>query len=204
MTTRGAVIAVCGLHGGAGTTTTALLLAAHAASRAPQGAVAVTETAPWGGGLAAAPEATDADARSVISPAPAGQDARACIARLRELASAHALLVVDAGSVREARARIALEEADAGVVWAAAEHRLARLTRAPLMADLADPAERARRQILAVSAAEPAVQPTTSGPALPEPPVRPHATVLLARLAGATPRDERYRLAGASLARALV
>jgi NAD(P)H-hydrate repair Nnr-like enzyme with NAD(P)H-hydrate dehydratase domain len=204
VTARGAVIAVCGLHGGAGTTTTALLLAAHAASRATEGAVVVTETAPWGGGLAAAPLITDAAWRAVISPAPAGQDAKACMARLRELANAHALLVVDAGSVREARARIALEEADAGVVWTAAEHRLARLAGAPLMADLADPAERARRQILAISAADPAVPPAASPATLPKPPVRPHATVLLPRLDGATPSDERYRLASAALARALV
>ncbi|HEY4280365.1 MAG TPA: hypothetical protein VGM91_19240 [Conexibacter sp.] len=139
------IVAVCGVHGGAGTTTIAITLAAHAAQLAGPGAVLLTETDPCGGGLALALDGASpqglaelATLRALgaqppqppVAQLPSGLRITAATAAEREPAdpddvaevlleagTAHSLVVVDCGTIREPHRHGALLAATA-VVWA--------------------------------------------------------------------------------------
>ncbi len=144
------LVAVCGLHGGAGTTTLACLLAEHAAAASPTGRVLAVEAdaraAELAGRLGAPSESSLAHLagqrltarraehpltqrkdglRVLAAPAPdlVEPPPSAVAAVLAEARAAHALCVVDAGSVRQPFADSALAGADV-VVWAADPARL--------------------------------------------------------------------------------
>ena len=170
------LVAVCGLHGGAGTTTLAALLAEHAAAASPAGRVLAVEGEPRAGELAGrlgaasewslarlaaargsddpaadAPVVQRADGLRVL--ASAGPDlavagAGELAAVLAEARAAHALCVVDAGTVRQPAAEAAMAGADV-VVWVADP---ARLDAATFASPLVRPA-RGARWVLALNGA---------------------------------------------------
>jgi Flp pilus assembly CpaE family ATPase len=137
------IVAVCGLHGGAGTTTLALLLADAAAAQR-HGRVLVCDTSPTAGGLALAARAasaynladvarlTAAGRRPTQVPwadLPAGTrlmarapgrraaaPASAIATVLTDAAAAHDLVVIDAGQIADDHATAALRAADV-VLW---------------------------------------------------------------------------------------
>jgi hypothetical protein len=138
----GPLVAVCGLHGGAGTTSLARLLAESAQASAPAGAVLLCETDPCGGGLAVelgqasphglhdlaadrrdarrAPFAQLSDGLRLCASAPgpkAPADRSQLGGVLDDARAAHGLTIVDCATLREAHGHIALERADA-IVWA--------------------------------------------------------------------------------------
>jgi septum formation inhibitor-activating ATPase MinD len=137
------IVAVCGLHGGAGTTTIATLLARAAAAQQP-GRVLLCDSAPGAGDLALALGATSpynltdvarlaasrqtpaevpwldqADGLRVMARAPARRAAAqtdAVTQVLRDAGAVHSLVVVDAGTLRAEHATAALRAADV-VLW---------------------------------------------------------------------------------------
>jgi hypothetical protein len=165
--TPGALVAVCGLHGGAGTTATTTTLASAAAVRSPRGGVLAVEVtgagelagrlgtgSPWSlGRLAAAVAAGSVPDGTPFAECPDGLRVLAAIqpdshsvgpvvdAVLTEARRAHALVVLDAGPAGAARGDHCLPLADA-VLWVARSDRLeatiGRLSGAP-----ARPARRA-------------------------------------------------------------
>jgi pilus assembly protein CpaE len=171
------IVAVCGLHGGAGTTTIAALLARAAAAQQP-GRVLLCDSAPGAGDLALALGASSAynladvarlaaarqtpaevpwleqpDGLRVMARVPARRAAArtdAVIQVLRDAAAAHSLVVVDAGALQSEHATAALRAADV-VVWTldatARLDRCAALLGGPLTADA-----RHARWLLAASA----------------------------------------------------
>ena len=167
------LVAVCGLHGGAGATTLTALLAEHAAAASPAGGVLAVEGDARAGQLAlrlgaaselslaqlatergldpGVPVAQRSDGLRVL--AAAGPDLAAAgastLARvLAEARAAHALCVVDAGCVRHPAAEPVLAGADV-VVWVADP---VRLDPAPFASPLVRPA-RGARWVLALVAA---------------------------------------------------
>jgi hypothetical protein len=164
----GPLVAVCGLHGGAGTTTLACLLASHAAAASPSGRVLAVEADARAGELAARlgvasalalPELAAAraceqlpeqgavaqrtDGLRVLAadgPRGAAAPATALAAVLAEARVAHGLCVLDAGSLRGPSAETALAGADV-VLWVADP---ARLDHAALASPLVRPARGAR------------------------------------------------------------
>jgi Flp pilus assembly CpaE family ATPase len=136
------LVALCGLHGGAGTTTLARLLAEAAAAASPAGRVLAVEADARAAELArrvraasalslaelalrpgeqTAPVSQRADGLRVLAavqPASAEAPNSALAAVLAEARAEHALCVVDAGSVRTRAAEPALAGADV-VVWVA-------------------------------------------------------------------------------------
>jgi hypothetical protein len=162
----GPLVTICGLHGGAGTTTLACLLADHAAAASPAGRVLAVEAdtraaelagrlrAPSelslaqlallrAGGDAPAPVTQRADGLRVLAaprPDAAEAPATALAALLAEARAAHALCVVDAGNVRWRAAESALAGADV-IVWTADP---ARLEAGALASPLVRPARGAR------------------------------------------------------------
>ena len=164
----GPLVAVCGLHGGAGTTTLACLLAAHAAASSPSGHVLAVEADARAGELAARlgvasalalPELAAAriadrlpddgavaqrdDGLRVLAaagPRAAAAPANALAAVLAEARVAHGLCVLDAGCLRGPAAETALAGADV-VLWVADP---ARLDHAVFASPLVRPARGAR------------------------------------------------------------
>jgi hypothetical protein len=165
--TPGALVAVCGLHGGAGTTATTTALASAAAARSPRGGVLAIDAAgagelarslgtgsPWSlthlAALVAAgtvPEGTPfaerPDGLRVLAtmrphPEPVDPDVAAVIAEARR---AHALVVCDVGAVNGGPAVQCLPLADI-VLWVARAERLDATT-GRLADTLARPARRA-------------------------------------------------------------
>ena len=141
------LVTVCGLHGGAGTTTVACMLAEHAAAVSPAGHVLAVEAdgraaelagrlraaselslnALAGAGSTGAPIAQRADGLRVLAaaaPHTAEPPAGALAAVLAQARAAHALCVIDAGCVRQPPAEPALAGADV-VVWVSEPARLA-------------------------------------------------------------------------------
>ncbi|MCW2953202.1 MAG: hypothetical protein JWQ48_2372 [Conexibacter sp.] len=138
------IVCVCGLHGGAGTTTIATTIAAHAVALSGPGTVLLTETDPAGGGLALALAGASpvgltelatlraAGATPTLAPfaqMPSGLRVTAAVPAEREPAPeeavsevladasrAHSLTVVDCGSIREPHRHGALPVASA-LVW---------------------------------------------------------------------------------------
>jgi hypothetical protein len=171
------IVAVCGLHGGAGTTTIATLLA-RAAARQQPGQVLLCDSAPGAGDLALAigaasaynltdvarlaaarqtptevPWLEQADGLRVMARAPARRAAAPTDATtqvLRNAAAAHSLVVVDTGTLQSEHATAALRAADV-VLWTldatAQLDRCAALLGGPLTADA-----RHARWLLAASA----------------------------------------------------
>jgi hypothetical protein len=171
------IVAVCGLHGGAGTTTIATLLARAAAAQQP-GGVLLCDSAPGAGDLALSlgdaspysltdvarmaasrqtpaqmPWLEQADGLRVMARAPARRAAAstdAVVQVLRDADAAHSLVVVDAGALQSEHATAALRAADV-VLWAldatAQLDRSAALLGGPLAADA-----RHARWLLAASA----------------------------------------------------
>jgi hypothetical protein len=159
------LVAVCGLHGGAGATTLTALLAEHAAAASPAGRVLALEGDARAGQLAmrlgaasglslaqlatergsdpGVPVAQRSDGLRVL--AAAGPDlataGASTLARvLAEARAAHGLCVVDAGCVRHPAAEPVLAGADV-VVWVSDPDRL---TPAPFASPLVRPARGAR------------------------------------------------------------
>jgi hypothetical protein len=170
----GPLVAICGLHGGAGTTSLARLLAEAAQASATAGAVMLCETDPCGGGLAielgqASPHglhdvaADRRDARRApfaqlpdglrlcaAAPAPrAPADSSQVGATLDDARAAHALTIVDCATLREAHGHVALERADA-IVWTLGAHHEPRRALLLLGSALARSALRGR-WVIAVS-----------------------------------------------------
>lgn len=167
----GALVAFCGLHGGAGTTRLATLLAAAAAQRNPGGHVLLAETDPAGGGLAHATNTTSPhglshlartpappghpgvagpDGVRLIAAAPAPRNAAALgdvAALLERLRSQHLLTVIDAGTLREPHGQPALQTAS-HVMWVTAAGGDPDHARTLLASPLAHAAARARQAIL--------------------------------------------------------
>ncbi|HMJ34786.1 MAG TPA: hypothetical protein VK501_12810 [Baekduia sp.] len=171
------IVAVCGLHGGAGTTTIAALLARAAAAQQP-GRVLLCDSAPGAGDLALAlgaaspynltdvarladdrqtpaevPWLEQADGLRVMARAPARRAAArpdAVVKVLRDAAAAHSLVIVDAGALQSEHAAAALHAADI-VLWTldatAQLDRCAALLGGPLATDA-----RHARWLLAASA----------------------------------------------------
>jgi hypothetical protein len=137
------IVAVCGLHGGAGTTTIAVLLARAAARRAP-GRVLLCDTDPGAGDLATALATTSAHnlaelarlvaahRRPTATPWTDLDDGLRLLAReptrrehapaevaarvLADAAAAHDLVIVDAGPITASHNIAALQAADI-VLW---------------------------------------------------------------------------------------
>lgn len=177
LTARSPIVAIAGLHGGAGTTTLALALAQHAAAAAPPGSILLTETDPRGGGLALALDASSSttlaelarvrgagaaapssplaqlpDGLRIIAAPPAERsdaDPGDVADTLRDAGAAHAMTVVDCGTIREPHAVGAFEAATA-IVWVTAPGAATRRVGHLLHGPLADSARRAP-WILAVS-----------------------------------------------------
>jgi septum formation inhibitor-activating ATPase MinD len=171
------IVAVCGLHGGAGTTTIATLLGRAAAIQQP-GRVLLCDSAPGAGDLALAlgaaspynladvarlaasgqapaelPWLQQADGLRVMARAPARRAAAATdsvIQVLRDAGATHSLVVVDAGTLTSDHAAAALRAADV-VLWTldatAQLNRCAALIGGPLATDA-----RHARWLLAASA----------------------------------------------------
>jgi hypothetical protein len=149
--TPGALVAVCGLHGGAGTTGTTAAVAVAAASSSPPGAILAVEAAATAGDLAEcvgvgspwslARLATLAAAGSLPDVPPFAErpdglrvlaaaqpdlltaDGSEVAAVLGEARRAHVLVVCDAGDAGAAPAAHCLSVADA-VLWVARAERL--------------------------------------------------------------------------------
>jgi Mrp family chromosome partitioning ATPase len=148
--TPGTVVAVCGLHGGAGTTTTAAALATAAAATSAPGRVLAVEAdgragelaqhlgaaSPWSLArlalLASAGRRPDGapfverdDGLRVLATAPDTQaDATAeVVAVLAEAARTHGVVVVDAGSLTGRAAPVCLPAAQI-VIWTARPERV--------------------------------------------------------------------------------
>ena len=169
--TPGDLVAVCGLHGGAGTTTLAAAIADAAAHASGPNRVLLADTDPAGGGLAdhyatASPSGLhDLARRPAAQGAPfavlpsglrllardAGERTAAApadLVRVLEGArAAHPLLVVDAGTVREPHNTAALATAGT-IIWAIGAERADRL--AALLASPLTRRGRAARWIVAV------------------------------------------------------
>lgn len=220
------LIAVCGLHGGAGTTSLARLLAdALAGTRAP-GAVLLTETDPIGGGLAAELGARSAHSLSELAflrqrrMAPAASPfadlpcgVRLLAGRLTErpsapfeivsevLAEAHAAhqaTVVDCGTLREPHGWPALTAAT-HVIWVARATASSERLQATLASPLARPAQTAP-WILAVTAGDTA---SRSIDALRAAAPTAHTVVLVPDLTTARGDLAQRELAAANLLSAL-
>ena len=172
--TPGALLAVCGLHGGAGTTTVTASLAVAAAGISPQEAVLAVEADARAGeledrlGVASpcslealaelasagrrpdAPFATRVDGLRVIASEPSAVDRRAVDIALvlAEARRVHGLVVVDAGAICGDAASACLTSADI-VLWTARAERLelaAQRLSGPLVRDA-----RGGRWLLAIS-----------------------------------------------------
>lgn len=220
----GPLVAVCGLHGGAGTTTIAALLATRAAARTEPGGVLLADSDPSAGGLAlhlglasAYNLAELAALRSAGRPLehapfadlPAG--VRLCAAApapratptpgavgavLAEARSAHALTVLDAGPLSSVHAQGVLEHADVVVLALAAHTSLTPVRR--LLASPLVRAARAARWALAVSDVGHA-GPTSAVRELAELVPTAGGCVLVPRLDELSSDDDQCVLAGAEL-----
>ena len=166
---RGQLIAVCGLHGGAGTTTIAALLAQTAATTVSP--VLLTESDPTGGGLGlhlgltsdhgladmvAAHAAgsplpptsircvSDALRICAAQPAPRAPLERTATAEiLRATRHLNAMSIVDAGSIEDAHAQAVLPHAQ-HVLWSVAADADRRRVSAVITSDLTATAQTAR------------------------------------------------------------
>ncbi len=171
----GKLVAFCGLHGGAGTTRLATLLATAAATPRPAKPVALIETDPAGGGLAHAtgvtsPRGLSDHARTlrttgppdplqlvtgpektrVMAAAPAPRSPAALhdvAAVFEDLRAQHGLVVVDAGTLREPHAQPALLSAT-HVIWVLATGADVDHARGLLASPLSRAASGARQSIL--------------------------------------------------------
>lgn len=174
--TAAPIIVVCGLHGGAGTTTIALAIARHAVRETGPGTVLLTETDPRGGGLALALDAAGSytladlarhhaagatpstnpvvqlpDGIRLLAAAPAEHDQADpddVAAVLQQAGATHALTVVDAGTLADPHCAGAFQAATS-IVWATASHATTGLIAHLLAGPLARPA-RHLRTVLAV------------------------------------------------------
>ena len=224
----GPVVAVCGLHGGAGTTSVAVLLARAAAARAPAGAILLADSDPAGGGLAlhlrtASPHgladlaAAHAAQRALAAPpfvqlydglrlcAPAPVDRGplppdAVGPVLADARAAHLLTVIDAGQLREPHAQAVLEHADV-VIWALSSDADLHVARQLLSSPLARVA-RGARWLLVVSDGGRRGAAAPVGDLARSAPTAV-ATVLVPFLRDLPDDDDRRRLAAASLLAAL-
>lgn len=187
LTASAPIVAVCGLHGGAGTTATAITLARHAVAQAGPGAVLLTETDPRGGGLALALDAAGPYALSdlghhraagatpstmpltqlpdglrLVAAPPAERlaaDAVDVAAVLRDAGAAHAMTVIDCGSIAADHAAGAFEAATS-LVWVAAAHTPSSALAALLRSPLTRPARHLRAVLAVCDHAGTAARPT--------------------------------------------
>lgn len=211
------LLCVCGLHGGAGTTTLALALARHAAARRPAGTVVLIEADPCGGTLASvtgahsdhglhdlgdhhdrrqpppgSPAVQLSDGlRLTACAAPRQRDpacAEATIAVLHDARRAHQLTVIDAGIVREPTARMALAAANA-VVWTTSATTPPAVPRTLLAGPLAQPARHATWILAVIDTAA-----SRQRPALSElQTIAPTAAATVLVPAGLEPSDDHDR-----------
>ncbi|WCB95474.1 hypothetical protein DSM104299_04221 [Baekduia alba] len=221
------IVAVCGLHGGAGTTTIAVLLAQAAARQRPH-RVLLCDAAPGAGDLAytyGSASASDLNALAIIgaegrtpsetpwldlvdgvrllaraaAPRPAASAAVIATALL-DAGTVHELVVIDAGSLTSPAAAAALPIADL-VIWTLDAGALLQRC-AHLLAGPHSTTARHAPWLLAISAIGRQAHPTVAAPLAD---IVPSAArqVLLPHLAELGAQDLAHQLAGEQLLGAL-
>jgi hypothetical protein len=221
------IVTVCGLHGGAGTTTIASLLASAGAAQRP-GRVLLADTAPGAGDLALAHQATSRhsltdlahlhDARRVPNHVPwheldtgvrllAHAPARRRAARqsaisqvLRDADATHDLVVIDAGAITDEHACGALTATDV-VLWTLDATAIATHCAHLLSGELTAPACRARWKLVVSATGRDAIAKDID--TLHQ--LMPSASQIayLPAIAGLTPDAQARSLAGEQLLSAL-